>query len=608
MAPKLEQPVFHAGRNPHHQTAKPRHMTSTAPRKRTLLATLLLSLALSGCSTTASQQAEPAADPAAEAETNTADAPRAEGKVAATPLTGESFYTLLLAEIATNRGDYGSAAQLYSRLDRQYDDLEVAQRATALNQVVGNYDAMGEHAGHWLRLEPDSAEGWQALTIASMANADEVTASRALNQWLMLDPGAQTEGVLAGIGNLSAEQQAQLLPVLAEAEASYPDNNSLGFANAQLLSTLGRYEQALVVIRANREQQDAAEKGLLEFQLLLELNDIEQGRKLITDLAERYPNSSQVATAYAGFTYADSDSSSPQTLESLFNRFPNEPVIARAFARESFDNEDYDTAEVLFERLVDSEFSDEAHYFLGRISRINRLPAEAAQRFLSVKAPPYLVSALAELSEVWQDDRPTDVQQALHRARQNYPAQSPVLWRIEADLFRRLDDNDQAMAIYGQALSAHPGDISLLYDQALMAANLGQYELLEENLTDVLEQEPDNASALNALGYTWADRNMNLQQAQDYIDRALEQEPGNPAIQDSKGWVEYRLGNLEEAERWLRRSLESMESDEVAAHLAAVLWEQGKQEEARRWLDQAFDWNRNSPTARAIIETLDIDL
>lgn len=581
-------------------------MTPTAPFKRTLLATLILSLALSGCTTTASQGAS-SEDAAPHTEPSGSEASRSETRIATTPLTGESFYTLLLAEIATNRGDYGAAAQLYSRLDRQYDDLEVARRATSLNQVVGNYDAMGEHAGHWLRLEPDSAEGWQALTIASMANADQVTAGRALNQWLTLDPNAQVEVALAGITTLTADQQASLLPVLAEVEASHPENHSIGFANAQLLSTLGRYDQALDVIIANRAQQDSPAKGLLEFRLQLELNDIEQARTVISDLAGRYPNNSQVATTYAGFAYADSDTNKTETLESLFNRFPNEPVIARAFARESFDNEDYDTAEVLFERLIPTEFSDEAHYFLGRISRINRVPDEAAQRFLSVESPPYLVSALAELSEVWQDTRPTDVQEALHQARQSFPTQGPVLWRIEADLFRRLGDTDQAMAVYGQALSAHPGNTSLLYDQALLAANLGQYEVLEANLTDVLEQEPDNTSALNALGYTWADRNMNLSQAQRYIDRALEQQPDDPAIQDSKGWVEYRLGNLEEAEHWLRRSLESMESDEVAAHLAAVLWEQDKQQEARRWLDQAFDWNSNSPTARAIIETLGID-
>ncbi|WP_028669707.1 tetratricopeptide repeat protein [Saccharospirillum impatiens] len=580
-------------------------MTSTAPFRHNLLATLMLSLALSGCSTTASQvdssdNAEPqASSPGSESASS-------ENRIAATPLTGESFYTLLLAEIATNRGDFASAAQLYSRLDRQYDDLEVAQRATALNQVIGNYDAMGEHAGHWLRLEPNSAEGWQALTIASLANADQVTAGRALNQWLTLDPNAEVDGALAGINALTGDEQARLLPVLAEAEASHPNNTSIGFANAQLLSTLGQYEQALDTLTANRAQQDSPDKGLLEFRLLLELNNIEQARTAISDLADRYPNNSQVATTYAGFAYADSDTNKTATLESLFNRFPNEPVIARAFARESFDNEDYDTAEVLFERLIPTEYSDEAHYFLGRISRINRVPEEAAQRFLSVQAPPYIVSALAELSEVWQT-RPAEVQQALHQARQTYPAQSPVLWRIEADLFRRLGEPDQAMAIYGQALSAHPGDTSLLYDQALLAANQGQYELLEANLTDVLEREPDNASALNALGYTWADRNVNLAQAQRYIDRALEQQPDDPAIQDSKGWVEYRLGNLIEAERWLRRSLESMESDEVAAHLAAALWAQGKQEEAQRWLDQAFDWNSDSPTARAIIETLGID-
>jgi tetratricopeptide (TPR) repeat protein len=581
-------------------------MTPSEHFKRTLLPSLILSLALSGCSTTASQ-AELSGDAASQTATEQSmGGSESENTIEQTPLTGESLYTILLAEIATNRGDYRSAAQLYSRLDRQYEDLEVAQRATALNQVIGNYDSMGEHAGHWIRLRPQSAEGWQALTVASMANADTVTAERGLNQWLSLDPDANTESILSGVNTLTPEQQGTLTPVLANARESHPGNTSLGFVSAQLLALQGQYPQALDMLAANRDMADSPEKGLLEFRLWLELNDIEQARVTIEELAGQYPNNSEIATTYAGFAYADTEETQSETLESLFNRFPNEPVIARAFARESFDNEDYDTAEVLFERLIPSAFSDEAHYFLGRISRINRLPQEAAARLLSVEAPPYLISALAELSEVWQDTRPTEVQQALHEARQANPEQRPVLWRIEADMFRRLGDTDQAMAIYQQALSAHPRDTSLLYDQALLAATLGQYDILEANLTGILERDPDNASALNALGYTWADRNVNLEQAQDFIDRALEQQPDDPAIQDSKGWVEYRLGNLEEAELWLRRSLESMESDEVAAHLAAALWSQGKRDEAQRWLDQAFEWNSASPTAQTIIDTLDI--
>lgn len=578
-------------------------MTPTVPFLRTMLSSLALSLALSGCTTTASQT-EPSAEAPSSSSGNIDEA--ATELATATPLTGESFYTILLAEIATNRGDFAAAAQLYSRLDRQFEDLEVAQRATALNQVVRNYDSMGEHAGHWVRIDPNSAEGWEALSVASLANADRVTGATALNEWLKLDPDAKVEGTLEGVGSLTPEQQSSLVPVLNDLQGSYPENTSIGFARAQLLATTEQFETALETLKTNRLQRDSPEKGLLAFRLWLELDNIEQARATISDLAETYPDSSEVATTYAGFTYADSDDNKAEVLESLFNRFPNEPVIARAFARESFDHENYDTAEALFSRLIDTEYSDESHYFMGRISRINALTDEAAQRFLSVQQPPYLISALAELSEIWQDSRPTQVQEALHIARQDFPRQGPVLWRIEADLFRRLGDSNQAMAVYQQAIASHPRDTSLLYDQALLAVSLGQYDIMEANLTDVLEREPDNASALNALGYTWADRNMNLEQAQSYIDRALEQRPDDPAIQDSKGWVEYRLGNLEEAERWLRQSLETMESDEVAAHLAAVLWERDKRDEARRWLDQAFEWNPSSPTALDLIETLGI--
>lgn len=575
---------------------------------RFLLAPLLVSVSLAGCSANPLQSSAEAEESATSSNQANVDQQQASPPIKTTPLTGQSFYQLLLAEIATNRREYGTAAELYSRLAQAQDDTEVIRRATALNQVVSNYERMQTHAQQWTTQSPETQEAWQALSIASVANADFATAETAMNRWLELNPKAEIETTLIGAQGLDTAQQQELVSLLRRLFDRFAQNSSLPLTLGQALISQGSVDSALPFVREARALEDSPAKGLLEYRILLELEEIDAARATLEELAAKYPKNGEVATAYASFAYADGQDDKTEVLKSLFNRFPNEPVIVRAFARESFDNEDYDTAEALFNRLLDTEFDDEAHYFLGRINKENARPELAADHFLNVSKPPYLVSALAELGDLWYQDRMSDLQVELQQARENFPERGPLLWRIEADAYRSRGESDQAFMALEQGLSAHPDNTDLLYDQALLAANLGRYEVMEDNLKAVLKQDPDHASALNALGYTWADRNENLEQAAEYIDRALELRPDDPAIMDSKGWLEYRLGNYEAAEEWLRKAVKAFDNDEVAAHLAEVLWVTDQQEEAREWLRHAFELNPNSPTAEAVVKKFEVEL
>ncbi|GGX63769.1 TPR repeat-containing protein [Saccharospirillum salsuginis] len=577
---------------------------------KTPVSVLVLSLSLAGCSAMPQEQAEQS-DPVGAEPSGAVDESRAaaEPEFEREPLTGQIMYQLLLAEIATNRQEYGTAAELYSRLDQTTEDAEIARRAAALNQVVGNYERMLSHAEHWTSLSPESTEAWQALAIASLAEGRFESGEAALNRWLTLDPQADVEAALIGSEGLDETEQGRLLTMLNRLAEQHPQNSGLPFASAQLLASRQQYDEALTKVREARALRDSPRRGLLEYRILLQQDDLGEARTALEDLAAKYPQNSQVATAYAGFAYAEGDEDKTAVLESLFNRFPNEPVIVRAFARESFDNGDFDTAEALFKRLTSTtDYADEAHYFLGRINKDNAREEQAAEQFLSIEEPPFLISGLAELSELWRDERMDDLTALLERTRGRFPEQAPVLWRIEADAYRNREEYEQAFDALQEGLNTFPDNPDLLYDQAMVAGRLKRYQVLEDNLTRALEMDPDDASSLNALGYTWADLDRNLQQAREYIDRALDIRPDDPAIMDSKGWVEYRLGNLETAEEWLRKALAEFDNDEVAAHLAEVLWQQGEREEARKWLRHAFDLNPQSPTATSVQDRLGIEL
>uniref|UniRef100_UPI002A80C93A tetratricopeptide repeat protein n=1 Tax=Reinekea sp. TaxID=1970455 RepID=UPI002A80C93A len=167
----------------------------------------------------------------------------------------------------------------------------------------------------------------------------------------------------------------------------------------------------------------------------------------------------------------------------------------------------------------------------------------------------------------------------------------------QADYFQLIDQDLLAWSSLEDALQEFPDTPILLYAQALLAAQLERMEIMEANLIAVLELEPNNTNALNALGYSWADMNKNLDTAARYIDLALASAPGNAAFQDSKGWLLYRTGDLDQALFWLQKAYSSMKNDEVAAHLAQVLWDLQRKTEARDLLAEVI---RDYPGSRYI--------
>ncbi|WP_425257700.1 tetratricopeptide repeat protein [Rubrivivax sp. RP6-9] len=156
----------------------------------------------------------------------------------------------------------------------------------------------------------------------------------------------------------------------------------------------------------------------------------------------------------------------------------------------------------------------------------------------------------------------------------------------EAGVLRDVKRWKEALEVLSSANERFPDDTDLLYEQAMMAEKLNRMDELERLLRRVIELKPDSAQAYNALGYSLADRRVRLVEARELIRKALELTPGDPFITDSLGWVEYRLGNRDEALRLLRQAYAARPDPEIAAHLGEVLWSFGQQDEARKvWIE-----------------------
>jgi tetratricopeptide (TPR) repeat protein len=175
----------------------------------------------------------------------------------------------------------------------------------------------------------------------------------------------------------------------------------------------------------------------------------------------------------------------------------------------------------------------------------------------------------------------------------------------ESQLLRDANQHQEAFELLGQALAKAPEQPDLLYDHALTAEKLDRFDLLEANLTKLIQLKPDHAHAYNALGYSLADRNMRLPEARKLIEKALELAPEDFFIIDSMGWVLYRMGDLKGAAEHLRRAWEGRPDGEIGAHLGEVLWMLGQRDEARRIWQEALKASPENETLRKTIKRLD---
>jgi Flp pilus assembly protein TadD len=160
----------------------------------------------------------------------------------------------------------------------------------------------------------------------------------------------------------------------------------------------------------------------------------------------------------------------------------------------------------------------------------------------------------------------------------------------------------EAMAYYNKALRGRSDDTNLLYARAMVAENLGQLDIFERDLRRVLEISPNNAEALNALGYTLAARTRRFDEALHYISRAMELKPNNAFILDSMGWVHYRLGNYNKAEEYLLKAMQIHKDPEIAAHLGEVLWLKGDKAGARKVWQRSLEKNQGNKALLKVMQ------
>ncbi|MDI9246186.1 tetratricopeptide repeat protein [Marinobacter sp. CHS3-4] len=564
----------------------------------------LLGLSLAGC---ASFNTAKDIESSADTEQPQVEAPAPEpAKIEYADFEPEVLYLLLSGEIAAQRGRYDVTLVNYLKAAKQSRDVGVIQRSMRIAQSLNADNAQTQLANLWVEIEPDNLQAHRVLAIQAVKKNDLEGALGHMETIMDLGGDADFDSLAAMAGNLPAEQQQELLSLYRQLEQRHPNNPELQYSIALLLKATGQPEQGLAQLEPLLEENPNFQPALvLKGDLLYETGETRQALDHLLRNTRRFPENRQMGTLYGRMLIGEGELRSAQDeFKRLVNLFPDVPGLRLSHALVALENGETKLAEEELTRLIEQgHHSNEAHYYLGRIADQNNRPEQAIGFYQNVESGTYYFPALARASELKAEQGDlTGALADIQTLRESNPKQAENFWLLEVNLLSDQGSKQQTLESVNSALEAFPGNVQLRYARAMQLDSMGRYQDAEEDLRTILEAEPDNAVALNALGYILTTRTERYDEAQDLIERALELDPENPAILDSMGWVLFQKGKTEQALDYLTRAWEVFPDPEVAAHLGEVLWKTGDRTQARVIWDDGLEEDPDHPILNETID------
>ncbi|NBA94942.1 tetratricopeptide repeat protein [Pseudomonas sp. R5(2019)] len=516
----------------------------------------------------------------------------------------DTVYSLLTAELAGQRNRFDIALDNYVTQAINTQDPGISERAFRIAEYLGADQSALDTSLIWARNDPDNLEAQRAAAI-QLARAGRYDDSMSYMEKVLQGQGDTHFDFLA----LSAAETDQdtrdgLIKSFDRLLVKYPNNGQLNFGKALLLQQDGNAQAALTLLEDNPPEEGEIAPVLLRARLLQSLNRGKEALPLLQKSIKKYPDDKRLRLTYAR-TLVEQDRIDDAKVEfaSLLQQYPDDDELRYSLALVSLEAKAWDEAAAYLEDLIARDAHvDSAHLNLGRVKEARNDPQGALIEYAQVgPGNDFLPAQLRQADILVSNGRAAEASRRLAAARDEQPDYAIQLYLIESETLSNHNKPQQAAQVLDQALKQYPEDLNLLYTRAMLAEKRNDLAQMEKDLRDIIKREPDNAMALNALGYTLSDRTTRYAEAKALIEKAHQINPEDPAVLDSLGWVNYRLGNLDEAERLLRSALARFPDHEVAAHLGEVLWANGKQREARQVWGKALKDQPDSPILRSTL-------
>ncbi|MGW8246596.1 MAG: tetratricopeptide repeat protein [Acidiferrobacterales bacterium] len=524
-------------------------------------------------------------------------------------LTGDLLYDILVGEIAGREGHFEVSILSLTRAAEKTRDPRLAERATKAAMYAKKYSIGLKSAKLWVDISPQDMEARESLAAMYLYHNEPAKAELNFEKVIKLAKQRHQLGeTYLGIAGLMSQQRnrgaaTEVMKKLAEI---YPKNPEGQYAVAHLALRSGDVAVAeKAITRALDLRSDWDDAALLKGQILITARGGERIEKFYEHYISWHPKSYRVRLSYARYLVdlRRWERARDQFKEVVRLR-PNDQETTYALGLLSLQTGHLEDADKRFRHVVElNPHNEQARLYLGEVAEKRKRYKEAAAWYGGITTPPHRFEAQLRLGIVMARQGKLDA--ALkHLSGIKARDEDEVAQRAlaEEQILRESGKYQQAMKMLSSVLKQYPNNKDLLYSRALIAEKLGDLPMQERDLRRILKSDPKNAHALNALGYTLADHTNRHQEALALIRRALEVRPNDAYILDSMGWVHYRMGNLDEAIRYLKQALEIREDPEISAHLGEVLWVKGDREGAEAVWRRALKTTPDSEPLLTVIK------
>lgn len=539
-------------------------------------------------------------------------APEVKKEAIAAEFDPQTLYYLLVGEISGHQGDMKTALKYYLPAAEISDDPRIAARAARI-AIYSKENAVALQASRrWLELKPKDQQAMKIMIIALLRSNEVERASEQIIELIKSiksNDKVTDKQAFAAVAKLlqNEAETTDAVLVFKSLSSHYPENSHVYLWLSRYAMQSSQYDVALAAVTRVIELEPANGKAyVLKGRLLALSGKKEEALSAMMLAVNKQPDDFILRKQYAGMLIRQNKlKEANEQFEILYKAKPDDRETIISLGILLLDKKDTKRAASVFKRLRQKKATEnEALYYLGRVEEIDKNFDEALAMYQQVERGRLYFDAQLRVANLYAHlgkiKKATDVLQTL-TLKEDDRNKKAKAYLLHGRILQSSGDSKGAMAIYSSALDELPTNVDLLYAHALTAESLNMIDNAVAGLKKLLKHEPENIQALNALGYTLADRTDRFEEALGYILKAFKLNPEDAAIKDSLGWVHFRLGNFTEALKWLEQAFENNNDAEIAAHLGEVLWESGRADDAKKiWQGVPEDQKTN----KILIETI----
>ncbi len=517
------------------------------------------------------------------------------------------MFKLLSAEIAGRRGLMDYALAGYLDVAQSLNSPEIAERAAIIAASFDDDEIEENAANIWLDISPNNIDALKMLFSVNLRK-NNLKKSVDIGQTIYQLSEDKSKALRIISATILLEKNTKIaVPLVKRFIKQYKNNADLYFVLAKLYyEKVKRIPSLNAINKTLQLDPSIIDAYIIKSALLYEQND---GSAIVflQQAIKKHPKATKLRLALLRFLIDDKKyATAGEHLEAVYDLSKNDATILFKIALLAVETDQYSLAKKYFTRTIKlGEYLQSSNYYLGRMASNDNQHQLAIDYYSQVNSGAHksgsqfrIVEALVLLN------KPKKALEYIAALKQNYKKNANKkleLQLLEGQLLRSTGQFEQSYQVLSKASKYHPESIELLYSKALSADRLSKHHEFETDLKKILKKHPNNAQALNALGYYLVSKTQRFEEAEKLVYKAFKINPNDPAIIDTIGWLHFKQGEIEKAEKWLSKANALVFDPEISAHMGEIYWVLGKKEKAKAVWKKAIE---HFPTDLELIETI----